>query len=157
MVRNYDEIVGALKGRARAPVFELIGQTGIALTQWCRLFDPLFPLNSIAVASFLKISIGSTLALRWRNTVIYLRRSRAGCRAPAIELVGQTGIPQWRRLFDPLFSLHSIAVASFLKIWIGSTSALCICDVQGPLPLNWSVKLVLPVPSAAGFLIHCSH
>jgi hypothetical protein len=63
MMHKNGEIFEALKCRGRAPVFELVGQTGIALTHWCRLFDPLFSLNSIGVSSFWKTLIGSTSAL----------------------------------------------------------------------------------------------
>jgi hypothetical protein len=59
--------------------FELVGRTGTTRThQQCRLFDPLFSLNSMAVAPFRKAPIGSISGLQWTTTMKYLRRSRAG-------------------------------------------------------------------------------
>jgi hypothetical protein len=78
MAHDCGEVYATFKSRGRAPVFELVGRTGTALTQWCRLFDPLFPLNSTAVTPFRKALIGSISALWWSNTVKYLWRLRAG-------------------------------------------------------------------------------
>jgi hypothetical protein len=87
MMDDYLEVFGALKCRGRASVFELVGQTGITRTQFCRLFYPLTPLNSIADASFRMTPIGSTWVQWFTTTVKYLRRSRAGVVLSQLRLV----------------------------------------------------------------------
>jgi sugar lactone lactonase YvrE len=127
MMGEYLEVFAAFKGGSRAPAVKLVGQNGIARTLWCRLFDPLTPteLDSCRLIPDYtdRIYFGTMMSEYLEvfaafkggsesGSCLRIRRSKWYCHT------------QWRRLFDPLTPLNSIAAVSFWMTPIRSTPAL---------------------------------